>query len=236
MRRPERHAWELPKEGEETSSSIKTPHPRLLATRCNGRRSGPFKAVQDLKRCVKESPGVSSMRARQAWAEKDRKEQSGGQWLGQEFAIWGISFTPRYSGYRFNGKFSSAAENQIWVSRNQGRSTRPSIRRSLRAQQAQRRRSQDVMEDIGIRRRRFVSAHLRVGVFAAAWGPRLSTLDTRACVTGRALQESCDATWSIGSMGTASVAALAVNSFHQRNQSAQRLLGGAVSDSKTKNA
>jgi hypothetical protein len=90
------------------------------------------------------------------------------------------------------------------------------------------------MEDIGIRRRRFGPAHLRIGVFAAAWGPRLSTLDTRACVTGRALQESCDATGSTGSMGTASAAALAVNSFHQRNQSAQRLFGGAVSDSKSK--
>jgi hypothetical protein len=92
------------------------------------------------------------------------------------------------------------------------------------------------MEDIGIRHRRFGPAHLRIGVFAAAWCPRLSTLDTRACVTGHAFQESCDATGSIGSMGTASVEAFAVNSPHQRNRSAQRLLGGAVSDSKSKNA
>ncbi len=34
------------------------------------------------------------------------------------------------------------------------------------------------MEDIGIRRRRFDPAHLRIGVFAAAWCPWLSTLDT----------------------------------------------------------
>jgi hypothetical protein len=69
------------------------------------------------------------------------------------------------------------------------------------------------MEDIGIRRRWFGPAHFRIDVFAAAWGSRLSTLDTRACVTGHVLQEFCDSTGSIGSMGTASMAALVVNSL-----------------------
>jgi hypothetical protein len=80
------------------------------------------------------------------------------------------------------------------------------------------------MEDIGILRRWFGPAHLRIGDFAAAWGSRLSALDPRACFIGFAFQDSCDSTGSTGSMGTENLAALVVNSPHQRNRSAKRCL------------